>query len=188
MLLGSVLWLTVVWGETALGAGLKIAPGPATAAVFAVAGGILSGRIGPRAVGTIGATLFALGGVWWATHLGAAHDYAWAFLPGILIGGAGVGLVNPALTGAAAASLPPDRFATGAAVLTMGRQIGTALGVAVLVALLGTPVTAADFDPAWLLMLGAAAAAGAAFAALGPIDAPAAKPVPAGAVTARAPA
>ena len=28
MLLGSVLWLTEVWGETALGAGLKIAPGP----------------------------------------------------------------------------------------------------------------------------------------------------------------
>ena len=55
MLLGSVLWLTEVWGETALGAGLKIAPGPSMAALFAVGGGILSGRIGPRAVGAVGA-------------------------------------------------------------------------------------------------------------------------------------
>ena len=44
----------------------------------------------------------------------------------------------PTLTGAGASSLPPERFATGAAVLTMGRQIGAALGVAVLVAVLGT--------------------------------------------------
>jgi hypothetical protein len=124
--------------------------------------------------------------LWWLTHLGAAHDYAWAFLPGILIGGAGVGLVNPALTGAAAASLPPERFATGAAILTMGRQIGTALGVAVLVALLGTPVTPGDFDPGWAYMLGAAAAAGLAFAALGPVGATAVQPVAARAAAARA--
>ena len=56
----------------------------------------------------------------------------------MLISGAGVGLVIPTLTGAGASSLPPERFATGAAVLTMGRQIGAALGVAVLVAVLGT--------------------------------------------------
>src|SRR3954470_991143 len=53
MLLGSVLWLTEVWHETALNAGLKIAPGPAFAALFAVVGGILSGRIGPRTVGAV---------------------------------------------------------------------------------------------------------------------------------------
>ncbi len=57
---------------------------------------------------------------------------------GSLISGAGVGLVIPTLTGAGASSLAPERFATGAAVLTMGRQIGAALGVAVLVAVLGT--------------------------------------------------
>ena len=72
MLLGSVLWLTEVWGENALGAGLKIAPGPAMAALFAVAGGMLSGRIGPRLVGTARRAAVrrwaACGGL---THLGA---------------------------------------------------------------------------------------------------------------------
>jgi EmrB/QacA subfamily drug resistance transporter len=172
MLLGSVLWLTEVWGETALGAGLKIAPGPSMAALFAVGGGILSGRIGPRAVGAVGGLLFALGGVWWATHLGATEHYASDYLPGMLIGGAGVGLVNPALAGAATAQLPPTRLATGSAVLTMSRQLGSALGVALLVAVLGTPSSAdvvATFDNAWWMMVAAAFASAAAFTFVGPL-------------------
>jgi EmrB/QacA subfamily drug resistance transporter len=174
MLLGSVLWLTEVWGETALGAGLKIAPGPSMAALFAVGGGILSGRIGPRAVGTVGALLFGLGGVWWATHLGATEHYASDYLPGMLIGGAGVGLVNPALAGAATAQLPPTRLATGSAVLTMSRQLGSALGVALLVAVLGTPSPAdvvATFDDAWWMMVAAAFASAAAFTFVGSLKA-----------------
>jgi hypothetical protein len=176
MLLGSVLFLTQVWGETALGAGLKIAPGPATAAVFAVAGGVLSGKLGPRAVGAIGATLFALGGAWWATRLGATPHYAADYLPGMLIGGAGVGFVNPALAGAATAQLPPARLSTGSAVQTMSRQIGSALGVAVLVAVVGTPSPAEAVDAfqgAWWMMVAAAAGAAAAFVAVGPLAAPA---------------
>jgi hypothetical protein len=87
----------------------------------------------------------------------------------MLIGGAGVGLVIPTLTGAGASSLAPERFATGAAVLTMGRQIGAALGVAVLVAVLGTQAsTAADFHTAWLISVIGGLAAGAALTALGP--------------------
>ncbi len=174
MLLGSVLWLTEVWGETALGAGLKIAPGPSMAALFAVGGGILSGRIGPRAVGTIGALLFGLGGVWWATHLGATEHYASDYLPGMLIGGAGVGFVNPALAGAATAQLPPTRLATGSAVLTMSRQLGSALGVALLVAVLGTPSPAEvvdTFDNAWWMMVAAAFASAAAFTLVGSLKA-----------------
>jgi EmrB/QacA subfamily drug resistance transporter len=174
MLLGSVLWFTEVWGETALGAGLKIAPGPSMAALFAVGGGILSGRIGPRAVGTIGALLFGLGGVWWATHLGATEHYASDYLPGMLIGGAGVGFVNPALAGAATAQLPPTRLATGSAVLTMSRQLGSALGVALLVAVLGTPSPADvvnTFDNAWWMMVAAAFASAAAFTFVGSLKA-----------------
>jgi EmrB/QacA subfamily drug resistance transporter len=175
MLLGSVLWLTEVWGESAIGAGLKIAPGPAFAALFAVAGGILSGRIGPRIVGAVGAGLFALGGVWWATHLGADQHYASDYLPGMLIGGAGVGFVNPALAGAATAQLPPTRLSTGSAVLTMSRQIGSALGVALLVAVLGTPSPSEvvdTFKDAWWMMCGAAVLAALSFVAVGPLTRP----------------
>ncbi|MBI5105498.1 MAG: MFS transporter [Solirubrobacterales bacterium] len=182
MLLGIVLFLTHAWGEDVLTAGLMVAPGPATAALFAVPGGLLSARIGPRAVGAIGALLFAAGGAWWATRLGDAPSYAADLLPGMLVGGAGVGLVNPALASAATAGLPPARLATGTAVLSMARQLGSALGVALLVAVIGTPTSASGFDDAWTLMALSALAAGAAFWAVGPVRAPAPAPAAAGAV------
>ncbi len=85
------------------------------------------------------------------------------------LGGIGVGLVIPTLTGAGASSLAAERFATGAAVLTMGRQIGSALGVSVLVAVLGaTATTAAGFHGAWSISLAGGLATGLALFALGP--------------------
>jgi hypothetical protein len=51
----------------------------------------------------------------------------------------------------------------------MGRQIGAALGVAVLVAVLGTgPATLSGFHSAWLITVAGGLAAGLALAALGP--------------------
>jgi hypothetical protein len=52
-----------------------------------------------------------------------------------MIGGIGVGLTLGTLPAAATASLPAGRFATGSAVFGMARQLGSAIGVAVLVAL-----------------------------------------------------
>jgi hypothetical protein len=85
-----------------------------------------------------------------------------------MIGGAGVGLMIPTLTGAGASSLAPERFATGAAVLTMGRQIGAALGVALLVAVLGEGTAVADFHTTALITVAGGLAAGLALAAIGP--------------------
>jgi len=56
----------------------------------------------------------------------------------MLLSGVGVGLTLPTYLGTAAASLPPESFATGSAVINMLRQIGLAVGVAVLVAILGS--------------------------------------------------
>jgi len=125
--------------------------------------------VGYRIPGMIGALLFCAGQLFYITQTGNAPAYVSEYLPGILISGAGVGLMIPTLTGAGASSLPPERFATGAAVLTMGRQIGAALGVAVLVAVLGTATrNAADFHSAWLITVAGGLSAGLALAALGP--------------------
>jgi EmrB/QacA subfamily drug resistance transporter len=186
MLLAGVLFLTSVWHESALRAGLMLAPGPLMATAFSVPSARLGARWGYRLPGLVGVALFVIGQLWYATRTGTEPAYASDFLPGMIIGGAGVGLVIPTITGAGASSLPPERFATGAAVLTMGRQIGVALGVAVLVAVLsGTGTTLAGFHTAWLIAVGGALAAGVAFAALGPRAARAA--VPAG-VAAEGPA
>ena len=171
MLLGYVLFLTRVWGEDVLTAGLMIAPGPLMAAATSVPSGLLTARWGPRAAAIPGTLLYAAAGVWWLTHLQAAPAYASHMLPAQILGGAGVGLVIPSLSNAAAGSLPPARFATGSAVFNMSRQLGAVLGVAVLVAIVGTPSPGGmvdAFQHAWLFNVGAAIVAGMAAFAIGP--------------------
>ncbi len=160
MLLACVLFLTGIWHESTLTAGLMIAPGPALAAASSIPGARLGRRFGPSRVGAVGTVLFALGGVWWIVDLGAGAHFAADFLPGMLIGGMGVGLVIPSLTAMVAATLPPERLATGIAVQVTGRQLGSALGAAALVAVVGTAHTAQDFAGAWRFMLAASLLAG----------------------------
>jgi EmrB/QacA subfamily drug resistance transporter len=183
MLLSSVLFLTRVWHDNILTAGLHIAPGPVAAAVFAIGGGVLAGRLGQRAIAVAGGLLFAGAGLWWLTQVGIHPHYATAFLPGMLIGGAGVGFVIPSLASAAAAALPPARFATGSAVYGMSRQFGIALGVAILIAVLGNPDNAhalTAFRRGWEVMLGGALASAIAAMTIGRI-----RPEPAQAVAVR---
>jgi hypothetical protein len=127
--------------------------------------------VGERVTAAAGAILFAAGGAWWISHMGITTDYAASYLPGTMIGGAGVGLVIPSLTSAATSALPPHRFATGSAVLAMSRQIGVALGVAVLVALIGTPSSPSDavgrFQDGYAFLIAVALAAAVATAFIG---------------------
>jgi EmrB/QacA subfamily drug resistance transporter len=171
LLLGSVLFLTSVWGESTLSAGLMVAPGPAMAALFSVPAGLLGERFGARLVGAAGAGLIAIASVWFVSVMGSEPDYAGVFLAPFLLGGMGVGLSIPSITGVATAALPPTRFATGTALVGMSRQIGAALGVAVLVAIVGTPAPAdavAAFGHGWLFVAGAMAATAVAMLLTGP--------------------
>jgi EmrB/QacA subfamily drug resistance transporter len=168
MLLGGVLFLTGVWHEEVLTAGLMLFPGPAMATAFSIPSARLGARFGYRLPGVAGSLLFAAGSAWYIARTGDRPAYFSEFLPGNLITGAGVGLVIPTLTGAGASSLAPERFATGAAILTMGRQIGAALGVALLVAVLGSGgSSAADFHSTWAITVLSGLATGAMLAAIG---------------------
>jgi EmrB/QacA subfamily drug resistance transporter len=168
MLLNGVLFLTTVWHESVLTTGLMLFPGPAMAALVSVPSARLGARLGYRLPGLAGATLFVAASVWWITQIHGTPAYASEYLPGMMMSGAGVGLMIPTLTGAGASSLAPHRFATGAAVLTMGRQVGAALGIAILVAVLGAGVTTlSDFRSAWLICTAGGVTAGLAMAAIG---------------------
>ncbi len=177
MLLGGVLFLTGVWGEDVLTAGLMLAPGPAMAATFAIPGARVAARRGMATVGAFGAAVFALGTIWWLVRLGGTPHYVSDFLPGMLVTGLGVGCVLPTVTGAAAAALPANRLATGTAMVTTGRQVGSALGVAIAVALLATPAGAGSFDAVWGFIGAAAALSAVGLGSLGVVGpAPAAAP------------
>jgi EmrB/QacA subfamily drug resistance transporter len=170
LVLGGVLFLTGVWHESVLRAGFMIAPGPLLAGMTAFPAGLLGARLGHRFVGTAGSLFFAAGGAWWIARVGATPDWLGAYLPGSLLSGFGVGLLLPSLGGAATAPLPPQRFATGSALYAMTRQIGVALGVACLVAILGTATGASAvnaFHHAWFFMLGCGLVAGAILQGIG---------------------
>ena len=139
MLLSIVLWEQGAWGWTALQAGLAIAPGPLMVPLvaFGVAGRLIA-RFGPALVLSLGCLTFACGVAWWAMAIGVQPDYLGGVLGGMLLTGAGVGLTMPTVMATASASLPPQSFATGSGVINMIRQTGLALGVAILVAVLGT--------------------------------------------------
>jgi EmrB/QacA subfamily drug resistance transporter len=170
MLLSSVLLLTEVWRFSVLHAGLALMPGPLMAAMFAAPAGRLGAKIGQAPVIAAGGLVFAAGFAVNLSLLSATPDYAGTFLPGFLLGGIGVGLVLGPLPAAATMSLPPDRFATGTAVFGMARQVGAAIGVAVLVALLANPAPAELFDHlqrGWAFAMGTGVVAGLLGLAIG---------------------
>src|SRR3954451_7123351 len=170
MLLSVVLWEQEVWGWSALRTGLAIAPGPLMVPLFSfLVAGRLIARLGPGPVIGGGSALFAAGVAWWSLAAGLRPDYVGDVLGGMLLTGAGVGLTLPTLMATAASSLPPQAFATGSAVVTMLRQVGLAVGVAVLVALLGTPESPAATLDAFQLAWGVIAAVSLAAALAGAV-------------------
>ena len=169
--LSAVEFLTGVWHYSAVEAGLAIAPGPLMVLPFArvVAPRLTAVLGGPGRVAVIGCLVNAGAQLLWLWRIQAAPDYASHLLPAQLLGGAGVGLAIPSLLGAGSASLTPARFGTGSGILNMGRQIGTVLGVAGLVAILSR-VSPADpvaaFRNGLVLVIAFFAAAGFVSAAL----------------------
>jgi len=169
--LSAVEFLTGVWHYSAVEAGLAIAPGPLMVLPFArvVAPWLAAQMGGPGRVAVIGCAVNALSQLLWLYRMQAEPAYLTHLLPAQLLGGAGVGLAIPSLLGAGSASLTPARFGTGSGILNTGRQVGTVLGVAGLVAILlrmspTDPVT--TFQHGAVLIIAFFAAAGVVAAAL----------------------
>jgi NTE family protein len=165
MLLGNILFLTGVWHYSILQAGLAVTPGPLVVAAVAGPAGRLATRFGFRAVLLCGFVIFAGGLSIYATQVGLEPSYVKEWLPATLITGLGIGLTFPVLGAAAVSSLHASRFAVGSAVNQTARQVGGAMGVAILVAILGTSTGAGaaqltDFRHLWTYCAVMAAIAG----------------------------
>lgn len=167
LLLCNVLFLTQVWGYSVIEAGFGVTPGPLAAAVAAAVAGRVSETRGPRGIAVAGALASAAACLLYATATGGPADYAGTWLPAQIVSGAAAGMVFAALSTATVMDLPGNRLATGTALSSCFRQVGAVLGIAVLIAVLGTPSpaeAAGAFQDAWSLMVvtGLAAAAAAA--------------------------
>ena len=159
MFLGLVLFLTLVWRYSILKAGLTIWPGPLTAALVAGPAGRMVDRVGHRKILVPGALFFAAGSAWLLVRAEVEPNVWGVWIPAAIMTGIGVGMTMPSLSSAAVHSLQPNRFAVGSAVNQTVRQIASVMGVALVIALIGSPgpADALDaFDRVYELMVAAA--------------------------------
>ncbi|WP_043915830.1 DHA2 family efflux MFS transporter permease subunit [Kitasatospora griseola] len=146
MLIGA-LFLVDVWHYSRIAAGLSMSPGAILSAIVAGVVGRTLSRRNPRIVVSLGALAVVAAALWLALAL-SPHPQLWTmWLPVGLLAGLGMGAVSTGVSSAAALSVEPARFA-GATGLNMAvRQIGGALGIAALAAILApaTPGAAAPY-------------------------------------------
>ena len=150
--LTNVLFLTLVWHYTVLQAGLALTPGPIVAMIVAGPASKLVLRIGHRPVLVAGGLIWGAGVMWFVARMSLEPDFLDHWLPGIVLLGIGAGTLFPNLSGAAVASAPGESFGTATGLNAVARQVGAAIGVALVVAILGTPspLRVLDaFDSAW---------------------------------------
>jgi EmrB/QacA subfamily drug resistance transporter len=154
MLLSNVLWCQQLWHYSALRTGLAMLPGPALVPVVTVLSSRAVHRFGPGPLAAAGSALFASAMLWRVGLVSVRPDYLRDLLPSMLLGGTGVGLALGTLIAAGVTSLPGHRSATGSAMVNAGRQVAAAVGVAILVSLLGSRLAGADvvsFRQAWVV-------------------------------------
>ena len=129
------LAFTSVWLQTVLGlgpvmAGLALLPMAATSFVTSAASARLLHRASPRL--TIGIGLLLIGaGSGLQGMLDAGSSWT-ALMPGLVVGGLGVGIAIPTLSSAAMAAAPHERGGMAGGAFNTFRQLGYALGVALL--------------------------------------------------------
>ncbi|CAA9478321.1 MAG: GTP-binding and nucleic acid-binding protein YchF, partial [uncultured Solirubrobacteraceae bacterium] len=161
--LSNILFLTGVWRYSVLEAGLAVTPGPFVAAAVAGPGSRLAERHGHRLVLVAGGLVWGAAVLWLVLRVGTTPAFVAEWLPASVLLGVGAGLMLPNLSGAAIASAPGEDFATATGLHAVARQVGAALGVAVVVAIIGTPAPAqapAAFDDAWIFAAACLAGAG----------------------------
>jgi EmrB/QacA subfamily drug resistance transporter len=142
LLLG-VLFLTQAWRYSVLEAGFAMTPGALAAAVGAVLAGRAVTLQTQRRLVVLGALVYATFAAGITLVLTEEPAFLTIWLPGSLLTGAAMGAALTGLTSAAAGALPPAQFAAGVGLNLTARQVGGALGVAVLALL----VSGASSDP-----------------------------------------
>src|SRR5215212_424816 len=116
-------------------AGLVLAPLALVSFAVSSAAGRLSERVPLRGALVAGMLITTVGML--GLRAGIDGDASWiALLPGLAITGVGVGLANPLVTFAHLGVLPPAQGGLASALNNTARQIGLAVGIAVLGALL----------------------------------------------------
>jgi predicted MFS family arabinose efflux permease len=139
------LFIQNVLGYSAVQTGATFLPMTILIILVAPVAGKYSDQVGSRWLMGGGMVLLA-GSLFIFSRLDASSDF-WDILPGLLVGGLGMAIVMTPTTSAAMGSVPIDKAGVGSAVLNSGRQVGGALGIAVMGAIVAEAVTAVPGTP-----------------------------------------
>ncbi|MFL5828608.1 MAG: MFS transporter [Gaiellales bacterium] len=139
MFLYLVLYIQTILGLSPLQTGLRFLPFTVVSFFVAAASGNLSARVPVRFLLSAGLLMTGVG-LLLMRGLTVSSDWT-ALLPGFIVAGAGVGLVNPALASTAIGVVPPQRSGMASGINNTFRQVGIATGIAVLGAIFENVLT-----------------------------------------------
>jgi EmrB/QacA subfamily drug resistance transporter len=130
MILYLVLYLQDILGYSPLATGVRVMFLSGGILVAATVAGRLSSRVPARLL--IGPGLLVVG-VGLLLMRGLTASSSWTHLiPGMIVGGIGVGLVNPPLASTAVGVVPPRQAGMASGINSTFRQVGIATGIALL--------------------------------------------------------
>ena len=132
------LYMQNVLGFSAVEAGAAFLPMTLLIVLVAPIAGKTSDRIGSRWLMAAGMVLVGVQLLYFS-RLGL-HETFWSLLPGLLIGGVGMSLVMTPSAAAALNGVPIDKSGVGSAVVNAFRQVGGALGIALMGAIIAHEV------------------------------------------------
>lgn len=124
------LYFVNTLGYEPFDAGLRFLPFTVTSFVAAPIAAQLMGRLGASRTIAAGLVLTTAGLAWMA-QIDAASSWT-AFIPGFVIAGSGAGVLGASLTQAALDAVEPSRSGMATGVVSTMRQLGVAVGVALL--------------------------------------------------------
>jgi EmrB/QacA subfamily drug resistance transporter len=124
------LYLQQVRGYSPLHAGLSLLPATLVMAAAAPVAGQLSSRRGPR-IPLIASGVCIAAGTAALLTLSPSTSYLYLAVALVILG-AGLGLVNPPITNTGVSGMPPAQAGVASAVISVTRQVGSLIGVAVM--------------------------------------------------------
>jgi predicted MFS family arabinose efflux permease len=138
MFLYLTLYLQNVLGLSPLQTGVRFLPLSMVSFFAAPAAGRLSARIPVRALIGIGLALNAIA-MWSMSRVSINSDWT-VLLPGFLLGGIGIGMVNAPLATTAVSTVRVERAGMASGINNTFRQVGIATGIAALGAIFASKV------------------------------------------------
>ena len=130
------LYIQNILGYSATQAGAMFLPMTILIILVAPIAGRLSDRVGSRWLMGGGMTLLGISLLLYQRV--SIHSDFWTLLPAMLVGGVGMASTMSPMTSAAMGSVPIDKAGVGSGVLNSFRQVGGALGIALMGAILAS--------------------------------------------------